>query len=215
MRKPWRSRSHFGIAVTLLEPGAVRSDGVSGASNHTGGSPYEPVVPRLATARGEQISMETVAVAIGDAIDLRDPPLRIPIGTAAQISLAARESHPDKIAFRLGIEPGIVQRQPKGVLPAQVRSQVSAGCRSVRPPARCNTVINASRPGDLLSPKRWRRTRRRRTVRPAHRGPGPANGASRFLRYIAAIARAICGSGPGHDLGRIDTDHSIRDPALI
>ncbi|WP_162641694.1 hypothetical protein [Streptosporangium sp. 'caverna'] len=39
-------------------------------------------------------------MAIGDAIELRDPPLRIPVGSAAQASLAARKSHPDEIAFR-------------------------------------------------------------------------------------------------------------------
>lgn len=77
----------------------------------------------------------------------------------------------------------------------------------MRLPTRCNTVINASRPGDqpgLPSVPNAPANRASQNSSPSSSRTRTGSGASRLPRYIARIARAICGSGSGQALGCID-----------
>ena len=93
---------HFGVKVTLLEPGAVSSGGIERASTLLGDDdPYLPLARQLAGARGTYISVEEVAAAVGDALEDPDPPLRVPVGRAAETVLAARGAAADDVPFRV------------------------------------------------------------------------------------------------------------------
>ena len=79
----------FGIRVTLVEPGAVTTDG----AEHAGSAgppddPYAPSLRRLTTLRAEPLTPAQAAVEIADAVEHPDPPLRVPIGDAARTILA-------------------------------------------------------------------------------------------------------------------------------
>jgi len=94
---------HFGVKVTLLEPGAVSSGGSERAATLLADDdPYLPLARQLAAARGEPITVEEVAQAAADALENPDPPLRLPVGKPAITLLAARHAAADDVPFLVG-----------------------------------------------------------------------------------------------------------------
>jgi len=95
---------HFGISVTLLQPGRVSSGGSERAPTYLGDDdPYLPLAQQLAGARGSFsfITVEDVAAAVADALEQDRPPLRIPVGASAEAVLAARAATPETTPFRI------------------------------------------------------------------------------------------------------------------
>lgn len=93
---------HFGVKVTLLEPGAVSSGGSERAATLLGDQdPYLPLARQLAAVRAESITVENVAQAVADTLEDPDPPLRLPVGRPAAALLAARHSAADDVPFRI------------------------------------------------------------------------------------------------------------------
>jgi NAD(P)-dependent dehydrogenase (short-subunit alcohol dehydrogenase family) len=93
---------HFGISVTLLQPGAVSSGGIERAPTYLGDDdPYLPLARQLVGARGSFITVEDVAAAVADALEQDSPPLRIPVGAWAEAVLAARAATPETTPFRI------------------------------------------------------------------------------------------------------------------
>jgi NADP-dependent 3-hydroxy acid dehydrogenase YdfG len=93
---------HFGVKVTLLEPGAVSSGGSERAATLLGGDdPYLPLARQLAAARGASITVDEVAQAVADTLEDPDPPLRLPVGRPAAMLLAARHATADDVPFRI------------------------------------------------------------------------------------------------------------------
>jgi NADP-dependent 3-hydroxy acid dehydrogenase YdfG len=93
---------HFGVKVTLLEPGAVSSGGSERAATLLGDDdPYLPLARQLAAARADSITVEEVAQAVADTLEDPDPPLRLPVGPAAATLLAARHATADNVPFRI------------------------------------------------------------------------------------------------------------------
>src|SRR5580704_1947487 len=94
---------HFGVKVTLLEPGAVSSGGSERAATLLGdGDPYLPLARELAAARagrGDSITVDEVAQAVADSVEDPDPPLRLPVGRSAATLLAARHATADDVPF--------------------------------------------------------------------------------------------------------------------
>ena len=94
---------HFGVKVTLLEPGAVSSGGSERAAKLLGDDdPYLPLARQLAAARADSITVEEVAQAVADTLEDPDPPLRLPVGRPAATLLAARHATADDVPFRIG-----------------------------------------------------------------------------------------------------------------
>jgi NAD(P)-dependent dehydrogenase (short-subunit alcohol dehydrogenase family) len=92
--------AHFGISVSLLEPGSVSS----GALDRVrilmeADDPYTPLAEELAAIGREFITVEQVAVAVADALETDRPPLRIPVGAQAQKLLASRAAARDDVPF--------------------------------------------------------------------------------------------------------------------
>src|SRR5229473_534550 len=92
---------HFGVKVTLLEPGAVSSGGSERAATLLGDDPYLPLARQLAAARGDSITVDEVAQAVADTLEDPDPPLRLPVGRPAATLLAARHATADDVPFRI------------------------------------------------------------------------------------------------------------------
>jgi NAD(P)-dependent dehydrogenase (short-subunit alcohol dehydrogenase family) len=96
---------HFGVKVTLLEPGAVSSGGSERAATLLGDDdPYLPLARELVAARagrGDSITVEEVAQAVADTLEDPDPPLRLPVGQPAATLLAARHATADDVPFRI------------------------------------------------------------------------------------------------------------------
>jgi NAD(P)-dependent dehydrogenase (short-subunit alcohol dehydrogenase family) len=93
---------HFGISVTLLQPGAVSSGALDRVPTYLGDDdPYLPLARQLAGARGSFITVEEVAAAVADALEQDSPPLRIPVGAPAAAFLAARAATPEGTPFRI------------------------------------------------------------------------------------------------------------------
>jgi NADP-dependent 3-hydroxy acid dehydrogenase YdfG len=91
---------HFGVKVTVIEPGAVSSGGIERAPTLLAGNdPYLPLAGQLAGVRGEYISVEEVAAAVADALEDPDPPLRLPVGRRAATILGARHAAADDVPF--------------------------------------------------------------------------------------------------------------------
>jgi NAD(P)-dependent dehydrogenase (short-subunit alcohol dehydrogenase family) len=92
--------AHFGISVQLIEPGAVASEGAARAQVHVDEtSPYRPLLDQLAGFRGDLISVEEVAEAIGSAVDDANPAFRIPVGATSTAQLLARKTAPEDAPF--------------------------------------------------------------------------------------------------------------------
>lgn len=90
---------HFGVRVMIVEPGGFETGFGQNMVDHRGRpGPYADLATlwdgALDTLRSGEAAPgpEVVATAIADALDSGDPPLRLPVGTDAQVIVAARES---------------------------------------------------------------------------------------------------------------------------
>lgn len=91
---------HFGISVSVLQPGAVSSGGAERAKSFLDDSnPYRPLLDQLGGFRSDPVSVEEVAQAVADAIDDAGSPFRIPVGGPATSILAARKAAPEDKPF--------------------------------------------------------------------------------------------------------------------
>jgi NAD(P)-dependent dehydrogenase (short-subunit alcohol dehydrogenase family) len=92
--------SHFGVRVSIVQPGAVATDGAAGAKSFfADDDPYLPLLDQLGVLRGEVITPEEVATAVADTIEHADPPLRVPVGAPAEQLLKARKEAPEAVPF--------------------------------------------------------------------------------------------------------------------
>jgi len=88
---------HFGVKVSLLQPGSVSSGGPERAKSFFAeDDPYLPLFQQFGPLRGtgifEPITPEEVAVAVADTVERPDPPLRVPVGAPARTALEARKA---------------------------------------------------------------------------------------------------------------------------
>ncbi len=91
---------HFGITVSLLQPGAVASGALDNPTVYLGADdPYLPMAAQLGLDVLPMISVEEVANAVADTIGNPQPPLRIPVGAPAAQMLAARRAADDTTPF--------------------------------------------------------------------------------------------------------------------
>jgi NADP-dependent 3-hydroxy acid dehydrogenase YdfG len=91
---------HFGIKVSIVQPGAVSSGGAERAKvffDET--DPYAPLYQQLSVLRGESVTPEEVAAAVADTIERPEPPLRVPVGAPAEKALQARKEAPEDEPF--------------------------------------------------------------------------------------------------------------------
>ena len=92
---------HFGVRVVIIEPGAFATAFGDNARRHGEDSPPYDELRRQWDAASEVLAggaapgPEPVAVAIADAIEADDPPLRIPVGEDAQLVVAVRAANDD------------------------------------------------------------------------------------------------------------------------
>ncbi|MFF4307219.1 SDR family oxidoreductase [Streptomyces sp. NPDC001601] len=97
---------HFGVRVSLVQPGAVSSGGAARARVFLGEhDPYAPLAEALPALRGEAVTPELVAATVADTIDHPSPPLRVPAGAPAERVLRARKEAPEDepfLAARIG-----------------------------------------------------------------------------------------------------------------
>lgn len=92
----------YNIKVTLVEPGAVDTDGARMAkSTITDGDPYRAAIESLNSLRSVPLSTEEVAAAIADTIEDPAPPLRVPIGEGARRVIDAHDSAPRHCPFNV------------------------------------------------------------------------------------------------------------------
>ncbi|MCI2419482.1 SDR family oxidoreductase [Saccharopolyspora sp. K220] len=93
---------HFGIKVSIVQPGAVSTNGAEQAKVFfTEDDPYAPLYQQLRALRGEVITAEEVAAVVADTIEQPDPPLRVPAGAPAERALMARKEAPESEPFVL------------------------------------------------------------------------------------------------------------------
>ncbi|MEV6993973.1 SDR family oxidoreductase [Streptomyces sp. NPDC093228] len=93
---------HFGVKVSIVQPGAVSTNGAEQARTFVEeDSPYAPLYRQLAALRGEVITSEEVAAVVADTVERPEPPLRVPAGMPAERSLKARKEAPESEPFRL------------------------------------------------------------------------------------------------------------------
>jgi NAD(P)-dependent dehydrogenase (short-subunit alcohol dehydrogenase family) len=93
---------HFGVTVSVLQPGSVTSGGAERALTLVPeGSPYRPLLDQMAAARGSAITVEEAAMVIADAVEQPHPPLRIPVGAPAATVLGARKAASEEIPFEM------------------------------------------------------------------------------------------------------------------
>ncbi|WP_218156877.1 SDR family NAD(P)-dependent oxidoreductase [Amycolatopsis saalfeldensis] len=86
---------HFGVKVSLVQPGAVSSGGGERAKVHLKeDDPYSGLYRQVGVLRGEVVTPELVAAKVADTIELAEPPLRVPAGAPAEQVLAARKAAP-------------------------------------------------------------------------------------------------------------------------
>ncbi|WP_329526760.1 SDR family oxidoreductase [Streptomyces sp. NBC_01462] len=91
---------HFGIKVSVVQPGAVSSGGGERARVFLReNDPYTPLCEALPALRGELITPEEVAATVADTIELSEPPLRVPSGAPAERVLRARKEAPENEPF--------------------------------------------------------------------------------------------------------------------
>jgi NAD(P)-dependent dehydrogenase (short-subunit alcohol dehydrogenase family) len=91
---------HFGITVSIVQPGAVSSGGAELAKVFLKeNDPYTPLYEALGTLRGESVTPEDVAAAVADTIEQPNPPLRVPVGAPATKLLRARKEAPEDQPF--------------------------------------------------------------------------------------------------------------------
>ncbi|MFF4594259.1 SDR family oxidoreductase [Amycolatopsis sp. NPDC001319] len=91
---------HFGIRVSLVQPGAVSSGGGERAKVHVkDDDPYSGLYRQLPVLRGEVVTPESVAATVADTIEQPEPPLRVPAGAHAKQVLEARKVAPEDKPF--------------------------------------------------------------------------------------------------------------------
>jgi NAD(P)-dependent dehydrogenase (short-subunit alcohol dehydrogenase family) len=91
---------HFGVKVSVVQPGAVSSGGGERAKVFLKeNDPYAPLYEALGVLRGESITPEEVAAAVADTIEQPEPPLRVPVGAPAEQVLRARKEAPENEPF--------------------------------------------------------------------------------------------------------------------
>lgn len=90
---------HFGVDVLVIEPGAIETSfgtNLVDYRGHTG--PYGPLATQWESAMGvlgggqPAPGPELVALAICDALDARSHPLRVPVGSDAQLVASTRHT---------------------------------------------------------------------------------------------------------------------------
>ena len=85
----------FGIDVTLAEPGPVSSGALDDIRSYNlPDDPYASLLARGPIPSEFMISPEQVATALADLVERPKVPLRVPVGPAAERSLAARDAAP-------------------------------------------------------------------------------------------------------------------------
>lgn len=90
----------FGVKVSIVQPGAVATNGAAGAKSlFTDDDPYLPLYRQLGALRGEAVTAEEVAAVMADTIERPDPPLRVPVGAPAVSVLQARKAAPEDAPF--------------------------------------------------------------------------------------------------------------------
>ncbi|MGW6008411.1 SDR family oxidoreductase [Streptomyces sp. NPDC055210] len=91
---------HFGVKVSVIQPGAVSSGGAERAKVFVKEKdPYAPLLDMLGALRGESVTPEDVASAVADTVEQDEPPLRVPVGAVAERVLAARKQAPENKPF--------------------------------------------------------------------------------------------------------------------
>ncbi|WP_326580235.1 SDR family oxidoreductase [Actinacidiphila glaucinigra] len=91
---------HFGVKVSVVQPGAVSSGGGERAKVFLSeNDPYAPLYEALPALRGELITPEDVAAAVADTIERAAPALRVPVGAPAEKVLRARKEAPENEPF--------------------------------------------------------------------------------------------------------------------
>lgn len=85
----------FGIDVTLAEPGPVSTGALDDMLTYRlPDDPYASLTRPLSFPAEVMISAEEVATALADLVERPDVPLRVPVGTLAERTIAAREAAP-------------------------------------------------------------------------------------------------------------------------
>jgi len=85
----------FGIAVSILEPGAVATtSSATAAPAVADDDPYRELLRSLAALRERPIPAGDVARAVADAVIEPNPRLRIPVGESARAVIARRDALP-------------------------------------------------------------------------------------------------------------------------
>lgn len=91
---------HFGVKVSVVQPGAVSSGGGERAKVFLSeNDPYTPLYEALPSLRGELITPEDVAAAVADTIERPAPAFRVPVGAPAEKVLRARKEAPEDEPF--------------------------------------------------------------------------------------------------------------------
>lgn len=91
---------HFGIKVSIVQPGPVSSGGAERAKNYVAANdPYAPLLSALAALRGDSVTPEDVAAVVADTIENPEPALRVPVGASAEQALRARKLAPESEPF--------------------------------------------------------------------------------------------------------------------
>ncbi|MEU3650606.1 SDR family oxidoreductase [Lentzea sp. NPDC034063] len=91
---------HFGVKVSVVQPGAVSSGGAERAKSFfADDDPYLPLLRQVGALRGEAVTPEEVAAAVADVVEHPEPALRVPVGVPAETLLKARKDAPDSTPF--------------------------------------------------------------------------------------------------------------------
>src|ERR1700761_4322612 len=92
---------HFGVAVHLLQPGAVASGGAERAAVYLDeANPYQPLLGKIGAFRSAPITVEEMAAAVAETVNQGGrAPFRIPVGDPARSVLAARKAAPEEAPF--------------------------------------------------------------------------------------------------------------------
>ncbi|MFJ5990591.1 SDR family oxidoreductase [Lentzea sp. NPDC092896] len=91
---------HFGVKVSIVQPGAVSSGGAERAKSFfADDDPYLPLLRQVGALRGEAITPEEVAAAVADVVEHPEPALRVPVGVPAETLLKARKDASDSTPF--------------------------------------------------------------------------------------------------------------------
>ncbi len=91
---------HFGIRVVLIEPGYIETGFQAREARYGIEAPYDELDRQWASARDVLFAEagstpELVAAAVADAIEADDPPLRVPVGSDADMVLSTRAALDD------------------------------------------------------------------------------------------------------------------------